>query len=170
RFKETLMSRTLKVCLLSSVLCLNGIGASFADEAPPAAPTPPPELKLWGSIEGGITFNPDSPKDKKNFGQLFTDLANRPILNQVLLTAEKAIDPATDYSVGFKLQGMYGSDARLTHYLALADHSPNRRNQFDLVEANVSVHTPWLGAGGMDIKAGFYPTLLGAEVIDASGN
>jgi hypothetical protein len=163
------MSTTLKVCLLSSALSLGGIGAGVAEEAAPAAPTPAPEFKLSGYVEAGIVANTDSPRDRKNFGHLFTDYANRPVLNQAVLTAEKAIDPAVDYSLGFKAQAMYGSDARITHFLGIADSSKNR-NQFDVVEANVSIHTPWLGAGGMDIKAGLYPTLLGAEVIDPNGN
>ena len=52
-----------------------------------------------------------------NFGQLFTDHANQATLNQLLLTANKPLDPKnTDFQWGFKLQGMYGSDARYTQY------------------------------------------------------
>lgn len=166
------MSTTLKVCLLSSALCLTGASVSFADDASapaPAAPTPPPQAEVWAQIDGGITVNTDSPADHKNFGNPFNDNANRPMLNQILLTTDKALG-TDDYAIGWKLQGMYGSDARLTHYLGLANYTIKERNQLDLIEANVSVHTPWLGAGGMDIKAGFYPTPLGNEVIDPSGN
>ena len=147
--------------------------------APAAAPwAPPADFSEWASglkytaqIEGGIVGNPQSPDNGENFGQLFTDKANHPILNQLLLTMERDIDPkATDYDVGVKLQGMYGSDARIVHSLGLFDHAIHDRNQIDIVEANVTVHTPWAFDGGIDFKAGVYPTPLGFEVIDPKGN
>ena len=128
-------------------------------------------IKLSGLVEAGIVGNPQDPNNGVNFGQLFTDKANRPILNQLLLTAERAIDPkATGYDVGFKLQGLYGSDARIVHSLGLFDHAIHDRNQIDILEANVTAHTPWLFDGGIDFKAGIYPTPLGFEVIDPHTN
>src|ERR1700692_3742632 len=55
----------------------------------PAADAPPPGfwingIHLSAQIEGGISFNPAGPKT--NFGQLFTDHPNQPLLNQILLT------------------------------------------------------------------------------------
>jgi uncharacterized membrane protein YadS len=48
-----------------------------------------------------------------NWGHLFTDKANTPLLNQTILTVQRPLDPkATDYDFGFKGQLMYGSDAR----------------------------------------------------------
>ena len=144
-----------------------------------AAPWAPPAtlsewastLKFSGAVDAGIVGNPQSPDNGVNYGQLFTDKANRPILNQLLLTLERDTDPkATDYDFGFKLQGLYGSDARIVHSLGLFDHLIHDRNQLDLVEANVTVHTPWLSEGGLDIKAGLYPTPLGFELIDPKTN
>ena len=43
-------------------------------------------------------------------------------------------------------------------------------NQFDVVEANVTVHTPLFFKGGIDIKGGQYSTPIGQEVIDPTGN
>jgi hypothetical protein len=155
---------------------------SAAPPAPAAAPDKPwappasfadwaSSIKFWGQIEAGITGNPQDPDNGVNFGQLFTDKANRPILNQLLLTVERDTDPkATDYDFGFKLQDMYGSNARITHSLGVFDHLIHDRNQIDIVEANVSVHTPWLSDGGVDLKAGIYPTPLGFEVIDPKAN
>src|ERR1700737_3673931 len=55
-------------------------------------PKPPePRSKLYGGVEGGITGNPDAPVDSHNFGHLFTDRANEPLLNQVVITAERAL-------------------------------------------------------------------------------
>ncbi len=144
--------------------------------APPAAAeaaaaTAPPAFAVWAQAEAGITANPNASGGGLNYGHLFTDKANQPVLNQLLLTAEKPIDTNTDYDVGFRLQGMFGSDARYTHFLGELDTTLyDDRHQFDIVEAWVGIHTPWIGEGGMEIKIGQYPTLLGAEVIDPSGN
>ena len=57
---------------------------------------------------------------------------------------------------------MYGSDARYTQFLGELNRvDPDDRNQFDVVEANVLFHLPVLTAGGVDLKAGQYPTPLG---------
>ena len=152
--------------------------ATSATAAAPAADTPPPGfwingIHLSAQIEGGFTINPANPTSGVNYGRLFDDRANQPELNQVLLTANKPLDPkATDFDWGFKLQGMYGSDARYTHFLGVFDQNPGPgyRNQFDIVEANVLLHLPFPTDGGMDVKAGMYPTPLGFETIDPSTN
>ena len=94
------------------------------------------------------------------------------LLNQILFTANKPLDPkATDFDWGFKLQGMYGSDARYTHFLGELDRvNPDDRNQLDVVEANALLHLPVLFAGGIDLKAGQYSTPIGFETIDPSTN
>ena len=147
-----------------------------AEQPATAAPdAPPPGFWIDGihlSAQGdvGFSFNPADPK--QNFGQLFTDKPNTVILNQILLTANKPLDPkATGFDWGFKFQGMYGSDARYTHFLGELDRvDPYDRNQFDIVEANVLAHLPIAFDGGIDIKAGQYPTPLGFETIDPSTN
>src|SRR5579883_2907561 len=61
-------------------------------------------VKFSGHLAGGVTFNPDSPSDGINFGHLFTDRANLPVLNQLMLTVERPLDPkTTGYDFGFKL-------------------------------------------------------------------
>lgn len=116
-------------------------------------------------------LNPQRPRDANNFGQLFTDKANQFQLNQVLLTAQKPIDPKeTGFAVGFKVQLMYGSDARYTHFLGEFDRTIRDRYQLDVVEANISLHLPVLTEGGVDVKAGQYSSPLGSETIDPSTN
>jgi hypothetical protein len=143
----------------------------------PAAEAPPPGLWINGihlsaQIDAGIMGNPAGPADGLNFGQLFTDHANQVQLNQLLLTANKPLDPKnSDYQWGFKLQFMYGSDARYTQFLGELNRvDPNARYQLDVVEANVQAHVPWLTEGGIDLKVGQYPTPLGYETIDPSTN
>ena len=99
-----------KITLILAVLVA---GASL----PAAAPTPvASRVKYSGHVQVGITGNFASPNDRQNFGRLFDDRANEPLLNQFVLTAERALDPAaTGFDWGFKLQGLYGSDARFIH-------------------------------------------------------
>jgi len=99
-----------------------------------------------------------------------TNKSNRPILNQLLFTVARDLDTtATSWEYGFKLQLMYGSDARITHSIGLFDQAIHDRNQFDVVEANGSVRIPVI-EGGVDLKVGIYPTPLGVETIDPKGN
>jgi hypothetical protein len=164
--------------LLMPALCAGtilGFPGGFARAAEPA-PTPPPAswwdtLTVSGSVDAGITFNPDSPADGLNFGHLYTDKANTPLLNSILLTIQRPLDPkATGYDFGFKLQGQYGTDARFNHYTGELDYAINDWSQITPIEAWGVVHTPWLFSGGIDIKAGQFVTLLGIETIDPTTN
>jgi putative OmpL-like beta-barrel porin-2 len=164
--------------ILVPALCAGtflGLAGGYARAAEPA-PTPPPAnwwdtFTVGGTVEAGVTLNGDNPGDGLNFGHLFTDKANTLLLNQILLTAQRPLDPkATDYDFGFKLQLMYGSDARYTHYLGEGDYWINELNQITPVEAWVTAHTPWLFSGGIDIKAGQFVTLEGDETIDPTTN
>src|SRR5260221_14054594 len=167
----------------ATALAASSSGAVLLAQTPPAPAGDAPKsdtaapanwsdtLKFWGHIEAGISGNPDDPSNGINFGQLFTDRANRPLLNQLLLTAERPLDPkATGYDFGFKLQGMDGSDARFTPSFNLVDRGTNNRNQFDIVEANGLAHLPVLTEGGIDFKLGIFPSPMSAEVIDAAGD
>src|ERR1700719_3518393 len=114
---DTEMPRPPKSALVRA-LCAGtflGLAGVYARAAEPA-PSPPPagwwdHFTIGGTVEAGVTLNGDNPGDGLNFGHLFTDKANTLLLNQILLTAQRPLDPkATDYDFGFKLQGMYGSE------------------------------------------------------------
>jgi hypothetical protein len=153
-------------------------GVLFAGAASAAEPTPEKPPPSWwdtfavtGAIESGLIVNPSYPANGLNFGVLFTDKANSLLLNQAMLTIQRPIDPAAkDYDFGFKIQAFYGSDARYTHFLGEGEYWINSRYQIAILEANAQVHLPWLFAGGIDVKAGQFLSLLGAEVIPAGDN
>lgn len=124
-----------------------------------------------GYLDGGITGNPDDPKNGINFGHLYTDRSNFPVLNQASITLTRPLDPkAVGVDYGFILQGMYGTDARFTHYWNEFDRVINSRYQFDIVEAAGLVHLPIIASGGIDVTAGQYPTPIGYEVIAPGSN
>ncbi len=162
--------------------------AHAEDAAPAAAPAaavskiPLPSLQdvlpesekrvsLYGWLEVGGTLNPQDPSDKQNFGRLFDDRSNEVLPNQLVMTAERALAPEKGaWDWGFKVQGMYGSDARFIHSLGLGDHYGSQIAQMDLVEGYFSLHAPILTEGGVDIKAGKFVTLSGYETIDPRAN
>lgn len=136
-----------------------------------ATAEPESRYKFSGFVEGGITFNGDRPKDRQNFGMLTTDRSNEPMMNQFVLTFERPLiaEPG-QYDWGFKLQGLYGTDARFFQYLGTLDNTQHDRYQPTIIEAYASLHTPWLTEGGIDFKVGHFVTLEGIEVIPSTGN
>jgi putative OmpL-like beta-barrel porin-2 len=135
------------------------------------SPTPSPRFNISGWVAAGMTVNPDSPKDNQNFGRLFDDRANEPLLNQAVINLERALAPQpNEFDWGFKLQGMVGSDARFIHSLGLLDRTTHEIIQPDLVEAYLNLHFPVMTEGGLDLKLGKFVTLEGAETIDPRTN
>ncbi len=161
---------TFALCLLAGPAWAQTPAAS-----PQATAAPPPSwfsaIKFSAQSEAGVTFNPEAPSDGLNFGHLFTDRANQLVLNQLLLTAQRPLDPKdSGFQIGFDLQLLYGTDARYTHFLGELNYLTNSRYQLTILNANVQAHLPWLTSGGIDLKVGQYPTPLGYEVIDPSAN
>ncbi|HEX4195046.1 MAG TPA: outer membrane beta-barrel protein [Stellaceae bacterium] len=151
--------------------------AAPADQsAAPAAPAAPTHfvwngITISGHVDAGTNINPDSPDNNTNFGQLFTDRSNSFRMNQANIALEQDIDSsASTFNWGWRIEGMYGTDARFTHTIGLFDRATNSPYQWDLVEGSVSGHFPVVFSGGIDVKAGIYPTPIGYEVIDANGN
>jgi hypothetical protein len=148
---------------------IGAAGCACADDAPAKWSD---TLTFSGQLDAGGDIVSDSGPSGRIFGRLFDDKANNFQLNQAMLTATRPLDPAaTGYDFGFKLQGFYGSDARYTRFtkqfVSLTDQS---ENQFDLVEANILIHAPGPGEGGLDLKIGQYSTPIGTETIDPSAN
>jgi hypothetical protein len=129
-------------------------------------------FKLYGWVETGVTMNADNPTDRQNFGHLFTDRSNELLLNQAVITAERTLAASgDDFDWGFKAQFLYGSDARYIHSVGILDNTQHEIVQPDVVEAWMLFHLPLPNtAGGLDIKAGKFVTLEGAETIDPRTN
>jgi hypothetical protein len=128
-------------------------------------------LAIYGWLESGFTGNVDAPKDNQNFGRLFDDRSNEFVLNQAVITAERALDPKAGFDWGFKLQLLFGTDARYIHSLGLLDHAmAGSLYQPDIPEAYLSLHLPIFTEGGIDVKLGKFVTLEGAETIDPRTN
>ena len=157
------------VQLLSATIL---VSIALAGEVETASPTLAPRFKISGWIDSGITINPASPQDNQNFGRLFDDRANEWLLNQLVLNFERALAPQPgEFDWGFKLQFMYGSDARFIHSLGLfSNTAATSIVQPDLVEGYLNLHFPIINEGGLDLKLGKFVTLEGAETIDPRTN
>src|ERR1700741_3746684 len=130
-------------------------------ETPTPAKSP---FNLYGWIEAGITGNPNAPADNHNFGHLFTDRANEPLLNQMSIVAERLLDPnTTGFDWGFKFWFMYGSDSRYSKSLGWLDLATNARVQPDFWEISASVRLPIPSTDGLDLKIGKYQDPMTAE-------
>ncbi|PYI90211.1 MAG: porin [Verrucomicrobia bacterium] len=128
-------------------------------------------LSIYGWIETGFTGNADAPKDNQNFGRLFDDRSNEFVLNQAVITGERVLDPKLGFDWGFKLQFLFGTDARFIHSLGMRNHwAGNGSYQADIPEAYLSLHFPVFTEGGLDLKLGKFVTLEGAETIDPRTN
>jgi hypothetical protein len=128
-------------------------------------------LAIYGWVESGFTGNVDGPSDNQNFGRLFDDRSNEFVMNQAVITAERALDPKVGFDWGFKLQLMFGTDARYIHSLGLREHRAGTGlYEADIPEAYLSLHLPVLTEGGVDVKLGKFVTLEGAETIDPRSN
>jgi hypothetical protein len=163
------MNQVTSASAITSVALLLTMAPALAQQSPKSWWDP---VKVSGHLEAGYTFNADMPDDGINFGHSFTDRSDRPVMNQLGVTAERTIDAAGETpDFGFKLQAIYGTDARYTHTLGVFDRALDSYNQIDVVEANGQAHVPWGIAGvSTDFKLGIYPTPLGLEVIDPRGN
>ncbi len=146
-------------------------------EAPPPPPPPPAwldTLSIDGYVEGGIAMNFNQPFNKWNWGHLYTSRANAPVFNGLVVTMQRPLDPKADtYDFGFKAQVQLGEDMRYNHLTGTTEYWMHTATQVGPLEANVQAHLPWktfLSEGGIDVKAGIFPTYNGAEVMYAKDN
>ena len=177
-FKSVLVSGTAAIAIVAATQAARAAdlpSKAPAVLAPIVAPTSFFEgVEFHAQGEVGILGNPTNPTNGPggagyNFGHLYTDHANEPLLNQVLFSVAKNIDPKeTGYAFGFMVQGLFGSDMRANHFLGLGASFIKDRNQLGVVQAYGAAHLPVFTAGGVDVKAGLFTSPQGYETLDPS--
>jgi hypothetical protein len=129
-------------------------------------------IKAGGWVEGSYTYNFRAPRSEVNEGRVFDFEHNAARLNQVALQFARPIDMPADakagkFDIGFGLDMMYGSDARLIHSNGLSGKSAqfytHPINQFDLTQAYVDLFFP-VGTG-LKVRLGKFVTIFGNETI-----
>ena len=131
-------------------------------------------IKFSVFTEFGVTGNFNDPNDHQNFGRVFDDRANEPLLNQVTATLERALAPEPGkFDWGFKLQAGIGSDGRFINTLGTLENVNRGVVMPYVVEAYGSVHFPLTFLNkdaGIDIRLGQFITIIGQETIDPRTN
>jgi len=129
-------------------------------------------IKVFGHVEGGWTYNFDTPDSDLNGGRFFDFEHNEPILDQLYLAIEKKVDPSkSNFDFGGRVDAMWGADAGLIHANGLTDWYDGPRdpeNQLDLTQLYVDIGIPV--GNGLLVRVGKFVTLMGQEVIDPTGN
>ena len=127
-------------------------------------------LTIGGYVEGGYTYN--FRNTRFNTGRVFDFENEDPALNQLVVYVDKTIDfKKKEFQVGGHVEMMWGADARLIHANGIFDHygvGNGPENQFDPTQFYIDLFLPV--GNGLNIRAGKFVTLLGAEVINPTGN
>ena len=129
------------------------------------------DLTMSVLIDAGANIAPAQPVGSSIWGQQLTDRASQLMLDQAVVTLEKPLVTTGDeYTFGFRAQTLYGTDARYSHVMGQFDLGNPHRNQFMIVDMNVSTHMPIWFDGGVDLKVGQYVTPIGVETSIANGS
>lgn len=142
-----------------------GLGEAFEDLG----------FNFYGWAQQSFTFGFDDPPGRALAGRVFDDNDDDYRFNQLNVNLERALTGEKDeFAVGFKLQGILGTDARFIHSRGLFGSAASGGGrdtasiQFDPTQFYMNFRFP-VGEG-LNLKLGKSVTMLGAEVIDAPTN
>lgn len=123
-------------------------------------------IKIYGYAEGGYMYDAMAPQPYGGPNYLaFNNLRNTPLLDKISLNLERTVDPVKkQFDLGFRLEGIWGYDARFIHSNGLAD-TQTGRYQLDPIQAYVDVALPCIPA---KIRFGKWIELAGFEHFSAN--
>jgi len=157
------LSGLIAVVFMMFTSAMNASGEEAKPEVRPVTSLEDIKNLLGMSIylQGGYTFNFQTPDSMTNEQRLFDSKANTFLVDLAQLQFAK--NPAVG-GLGYKLKLSYGETAKFIHSAGLG----NPNDEFDLTEAYIDYVAP-LG-GGVKLKFGKFATYHGAEVIEAKNN
>lgn len=145
-------------------------------------------LELGGWINGGATYNANSPSDGFNGAVTFADRANRFQLNQLNLFLQHNVESeGKKWDIGGRFDFLFGTDAIYAQAFGISAFDentgePSDRGNWDLNLCCKSTRTygialpqayleTYLPVGnGLNIKAGHFYSPLGYETVPAPDN
>jgi hypothetical protein len=149
-----------------TLVCAALIAGTAAMVAPAFAADPKP-ASVSGYVQGGYTYNTNTPASQENDFRVFDHKANSFGLDlaQIVVTKDAAGD-----GVGYKIKFSAGETAKFIHATGLGTQPTGTANpeSFDVTEAYVSYIAP-VGKG-LRFDFGKMVTYHGAEVIEAKDN
>jgi Putative beta-barrel porin-2, OmpL-like. bbp2 len=123
-------------------------------------------INIYGYVEGGSFY--DATAASGHNGATFigyNNLKNTAVLDKISLNVERTVDPTKkQFDAGFRVEGIYGADARFIHSDGLGD-TQTGRYQWDILQAYADVTLPGLP---MRLRVGKWIELAGFEQF--SGN
>ena len=120
-------------------------------------------ITVSGFVDTAYVYNTNHPDSGTNTGRAFDTEANSFGFQAAKLALEKL--PAKTGGVGFRVDLLMGEDAKVLNSFT---NGFNGDGHFDLEQGYVDIMAP-VGKG-LDIKAGKFTTLQGAEVIESKDN
>jgi len=139
--------------------------------------------QVYGWIQQGFAGNPDSPRDRVNFGTNYGWRANDYRLNQVYFILENTLEQEDKLNIGYRVDFLAGHDAPFfvangllsdfTGFNPSSGVGVDGRKSFrevnrvglDFPQFYLEAHLPRvLTTGGIDIRVGKFYTLMGREV------
>ena len=130
-------------------------------------------VNVGGWMSMGETYYLDNTNDHINAPTTFNDRSGEFQFNQLNLFLQKAVDLSSHtWSVGGRVDVMFGTDSRFTQATGLDDKLISEQNLrfYDLAipQAYLEVFAP-LG-NGLTAKIGHFYTIIGHEVVTAPNN
>jgi hypothetical protein len=139
--------------------------------------------QVYGWIQQGFAGNPDSPRDRVNFGTNLGWRSNDYRLNQLYFVLENTLEHEDKLNIGYRVDFLVGHDAPFFVANGLFSdftgfnrssglgvdgpksfREPNRVG-IDLPQFYLEAHFPGvITPGGLDLRAGKFYTLMGREV------
>nr|WP_231617589.1 porin [Novipirellula aureliae] len=129
-------------------------------------------LELFGSTDNGWSAGGWASIGYHNEAlPLFNSRPDEVQLQQAWLYAEKAIDTSHGFDIGGRIDYIYGTDAQDTQSFGIDnDHWDNGwDNGSDYGSAIPQLYAE-VGYGDWSVKAGHFYTIIGWEVVQATGN
>ncbi len=136
--------------------------------------------KIYGWVQGGYTFNTDSPRDRLNYGVNFNNRSNDFLLNQAYIVLEKTLDldkKKCEWQIGYRVDFWGGHDAPYIENPGLGwfdrftgdRQEASRLSEFGIgiPQFYLDIHAPILTDRGVDFRFGRQYTLMTYELTPA---
>ncbi len=129
-------------------------------------------IEFYGHVEGGYTYNFDTPSTKQNAFRSFDFEDQKVILDQLDISIERKVDYRKNkFDVGGLVEWMWGADAGLIHAHGIFDYYDgprNPENQFDPVQFYADITLPVFN--GVRLRVGKFVNLVGYESINPTAD
>ena len=126
-------------------------------------------IEFGGWLEVGASGNPDDPNDETNGPVTFNNDANEIEMNEFYGFVERAAPTDGGWSLGFRADFLYGTDARFSPTANLDDKLISADDyKLVLPQTYAEIYIPV--GNGLTTKVGHFYTIIGYEVVTAPDN